>query len=357
MPKKVKAKIVLKGGFTLFGYSFGAPVSSAGEVVFNTSMVGYPEGLTDPSYKGQIFVFTYPLIGNYGVPGDKMVKNIQQNFESEKIHVRGVVISDLCMEPSHHESVKTLDKWLKNQGISGIYGVDTRELTKRLREKGSSLGKIIVDKDIPFYDPNKENLVEQVSCKERVVYGKGKTRILLIDCGVKNNIIRSFVQRDCTVIRVPYDYDFSNEDYDGVFISNGPGDPKMCQAAIKNIKKELNGQKPVFGICMGNQILALAAGANTYKLKYGHHAVNQPCVDLETGRCYITSQNHGYAVDAKTLPESFQPWFENANDKTNEGIRHRTKPFFSVQFHPEASPGPTDTAYLFDYFLDCVRRA
>jgi carbamoyl-phosphate synthase small subunit len=348
-------KLMLEDGSVFCGKTFGASRDVAGEVVFNTGMVGYPESLTDPSYKGQILVLTYPLIGNYGIPDNEEVNGLLKNFESNKIQISGLVISDYSQNHSHWSSVKSLSDWLKEHNIPGIYGIDTRELTKKLREKGTMLGKIIQNKEIEFFDPNKENLVDAVSIKEPITYGNGKTRIVLVDCGVKYNIIRCFLKRDVTVIRVPWNYNFLDIEYDGLFISNGPGDPKMCVDTIDHLRKAIKMDKPIFGICLGNQLLALAAGADTYKLKYGHRSQNQPCIDVKTKRCYITSQNHGYAVDSNSLPEDWEQWFTNANDGTNEGIRHKSKPFMSVQFHPEAAPGPVDTEFLFDEFLEMVR--
>ena len=347
---------MLEDGTVFRGTSFGFPFSTAGEVVFNTGMVGYPESLTDPSYAGQILCATYPLIGNYGVPRKNVEDGVIKNFESEKIRVQGMVVQDYSEEFSHHSGKESLGEWLKEEQIPGITGVDVRALTKILREKGTMLGKIVVDTDTDFYDPNKENLVSDVSIRRPVVYGKTGKKILLIDCGVKNGIIREFLRRKTRVVRVPWDFDFfspdfEHNDFDGVFISNGPGNPKSCGAAIEHIKKAVSREKPVFGICLGNQLLALAAGADTYKLKYGHRSQNQPCYVVGEKRCFITSQNHGFAVEESSLPPGWNVWMRNANDETVEGIRHAKKPFFSVQFHPEASPGPSDTSFLFDDFM------
>ena len=349
-----KAKLILEDGSVFEGIFFGAEKSVAGEVVFNTGMVGYPEALTDPSYHGQILVLTYPLIGNYGVPDDEKEGNILKNFESDKIQIQGLIVSNYIDEYSHWNAKKSLSEWMKENDIPGLHGIDTRALTKKLREKGTMTGKIIIKGDVEFDDPNKRNLVAEVSIKKPITYEKGEKRIVLIDCGTKNNIIRAFLKRNVTVVRVPWNY-FPAEEYGGIVISNGPGDPKMCMEAIENIKEAIKNNKPILGICLGNQILGLAAGADTYKLKYGHRSQNQPCVEAGTKRCYITSQNHGYTIDAKTLPKEWQEWFYNNNDKTNEGIRHKTKPFFGVQFHPEASPGPDDTEFLFDMFLRAMR--
>jgi carbamoyl-phosphate synthase small subunit len=352
-----KIKLVLEDGTIFHGKSFGTEKSISGEVVFNTSMTGYPESLTDPSYKGQILVLTYPLIGNYGVPDGSMEDGLKKNFESYAMHISGLIVSDYSANYSHWNAEKSLGDWLRDYKLPGIYGVDTRELTKILREKGTMLGKIIFeDIDISFYDPNKENLVAQVSVKEKRVYGKGKYRILLIDCGVKNNIIRNLIKRDATVTVVPWDYDITKEIYDGLFISNGPGDPKQCSITIENIRKAFQNDKPIYGICLGNQLMALASGADTYKLKYGHRSHNQPVIKKGTNTAYITSQNHGFATDNSTLTDDWEPLFINLNDDTNEGIQHRSKPFFSSQFHPEASSGPTDTEFLFDLFMDTVKK-
>jgi len=353
-----KAKLILEDGTEFNGIGFGYEKSNAGEVVFNTAMTGYPESLTDPSYKGQILVASYPLIGNYGVPGDSENANILEFYESDKIQVSGLVISEYSKKYSHWNAKKSLGDWMKEHKVSGIYGIDTRELTKIIREKGAMLGKIIIDNNkIDFYDPNKENLVDLVSIKEKQVYGKGKHKILLIDCGVKNNIIRNLLKRDTTVIRVPWDYDISQEEYDGLFISNGPGDPVSCKITIDNLKLAFENDEPIFGICLGNQLMSLAAGAKTYKLKYGHRSHNQPVLHIDTNKAYITSQNHGFAVDNNTLNDEWEPSFINLNDDTNEGFKHKTKPFFSTQFHPEASSGPTDTEFLFDEFIDLIEES
>jgi len=349
-------KLILEDGSVYEGISFGFPVSSSGEIVFTTGMVGYPESLTDPSYRGQILVFTYPLIGNYGVPPDSQEQELLQYFESDRIQVQGMIVSDYSHEHNHWNGARSLSHWLQEHKIPALYGIDTRALTKKLRERGVMLGKIVIEHDISFDDPNSRNLVQEVSIPAKKIYSRGPCTVIAVDCGIKNNILRHFLKRDITVIRVPWDYDFTQEQYDGVFISNGPGDPKQCHATIKHLKTALQQDKPIFGICLGSQLLALAAGADTYKLKYGHRGQNQPCVESGTQRCYITSQNHGYAVDEKTLPEDWIPWFRNNNDNTNEGIRHKHKPFFAVQFHPEASPGPVDTEFLFDRFVDLITR-
>jgi len=353
--ERKKAILKLKNGVTMEGWSFGYDGPCDGEVVFSTAMVGYPESLTDPSYSGQILCVTYPLIGNYGVPEDGTDENgVSLNFESEKIHVRGLIISSYSEEYSHCHAVRSLGDWLKEQKIPGIYGVDTREITKILREEGSMTGVILPEgaqEPAEVHDPNLDNQIDIVSCKEVIRYGHGSKKIVLVDCGVKHNILRCFLKRDVEIIRVPWDYDFNAIEYDGLFISNGPGNPEFCDVTVENIRKAMNTGKPIFGICMGNQLLCRAAGAKTYKLKYGHRSHNQPVRMVGSEKCYITSQNHGFAVDNSTLNSEWVPYFINMNDGTNEGIRHKTKPFFSAQFHPEASSGPTDTEFLFDEFI------
>jgi carbamoyl-phosphate synthase small subunit len=276
-------------------------------------------------------------------------------FESHTLHISALIVSDYSAEYSHWNAEKSLGDWLKENKIPGIFGLDTRMITKILREKGSMLGKVIFNNDEPeWYDPNLVNLVEEVSIEKKEIYGEGKHKILLIDCGVKYNIIRHLLERDTTVIRVPFDHDISEEDYDGLFISNGPGDPKQCRATINNLAKAYKKDTPIFGICLGNQLMALAADADTYKLKYGHRSHNQPVLQVGTDKAYITSQNHGFAINNDTLGSDWEPLFINLNDNTNEGMKHKSKPFFSTQFHPEASGGPTDTAYLFDEFINLI---
>ena len=357
MVKKQKAQLVLEDGTIIEGEGFGSPTSVAGEVVFNTGMVGYPESMTDPSYRGQILALTFPLIGNYGVPSNGMQQPLEnglaRHFESDQIQVRGLVISSLSADFSHWSALGSLDTWMKKNNIPGVCGVDTRSLTKRLRTKGCMLGKLIVgDQSIGWDDPNKRNLVSEVSITEPRWYeAKGDAKVVLADYGAKNNIVRCLVSRGVNVLRVPWDYDWTGEDVDGIMLSNGPGDPKMCTESIEIIRKGLDRGIPIFGICLGNQLLTLAAGGDTYKLKFGHRGQNQPCIEVGSKRCYITSQNHGFAVNEQSLGSEWQPWFFNANDGTNEGIRHRSRPVFSVQFHPEATPGPSDTNFLFDSFL------
>lgn len=344
--------LILENGQIFRGVSIGCEKKVSGEVVFNTGMVGYPESFTDPSYFGQILTMTYPLIGNYGV-ADK------NTWESDRIQIRGLLVSSYIDNQTHYTSKTTLGQWLKKEGIPALTNIDTRTLTKVIREFGVMKGQISFSTPIKsglfFNDINSENLLPFVSCKRPVVYKGGRFRVLTIDCGLKENQIRIWQKLNATVIRVPWDYDLfpknNSYDFDAIFISNGPGDPKMAVKTIETVKEALKRKIPILGICLGNQILALAAGADTYKLKYGHRGQNQPVKDEITGRCYITSQNHGFAVDMKTLPMDWIPWFTNLNDNTNEGVRHKNLPLLSCQFHPEATPGPTDTEWIFEYFI------
>jgi len=315
-----------------------------GEVVFNTGMTGYVETLTDPSYAEQILVFTYPLIGNYGVHLDK--------WESPKVHAKAVIVENMVDDWSHPGSNQSFDEWLKQQNVPILSQVDTRELTQHLRDKGTMTGWLQPASAKP---KSLKPEIPLISINEPKNYNKtGKKKVILVDCGAKENIVRSLVARDLQVRRVPYDYDYTNEDFDGVVLSNGPGNPTDYQPTTAIVKKCLSGNKPVFGICLGIQIMSLAIGAKTYKLKFGHRGHNQPCIDEVDDSCVVTSQNHGYAVDAKSLPKGWKVLFRNLNDNSVEGIYHTSKPFFSVQFHPEASPGPTDTEYLFDKFVSSL---
>jgi carbamoyl-phosphate synthase small subunit len=356
MSEAKEIKLILEDGSVFAGKSFGYHGSVSGEMVFNTAMTGYPESLTDPSYKGQILVSTYPLIGNYGVPSKEAENGIPKFYESDEIHIAGLVISEYSFGYSHWNAQKSLGDWLKEYKVPGIFGIDTRSLTQLLRENGPMLGKVVADDvDVEFYNPDIHNLAAMVSTKEKLVYGNGKYRVVLLDTGAKYNILRCLLKRDTTVIRVPWDYDFTQEDYDGIVLSNGPGNPALYEASVNNIRKALQGDKPIFGICLGNQLMGIAAGGSTHKLKYGHRAHNHPVKLVGTDKCYITSQNHGFVLDTDSLDSDWEPYFINLNDNTNEGIRNKKKPFFSTQFHPEASGGPTDTEFLFDNFMDLVK--
>jgi carbamoyl-phosphate synthase small subunit len=342
--------LMLKDGTVFEGRSFGYEGASAGEVVFCTGMVGYPEALTDPSFAGQILTMTYPLVGNYGVPEPSF-------WESERVQVAGLIVSDYVDTPFHAQSAMKLGTWLRQEHIPALEIKDTRLLTQHIRTHGAMPGKIIFDDDIPWRDPNTENLVAQVSTRRIQRQGNGDLTIALIDCGMKRNIAHSLLSRNAQVMTVPWDYDlFAPETrftFDGIVISNGPGDPRMAQETITTIRQAMQRRVPMLGICLGHQLLALAAGGETRKMKFGHRSQNQPCLLHDTKRCYITTQNHGFAVE--TLPPDFTPWFTNANDSSNEGMHHRALPFYSVQFHPEATPGPVDTDWIFDYFLERIR--
>lgn len=343
-------KLILEDGSIFAGESFGFEKATAGEVVFSTGMVGYPESFTDPSYKGQILILTYPLAGNYGVPHKKY-------WESDGIKISGLIVSNYINTPSHFQSQQSLSDWLKSENIPALEISDTRLLTEKIRNKGTMLGKIIFNKDVAFYNPDKDNLLEKVSVKKIEtlgIEGRGNKTILMLNCGAKANIMRCFLKRNIRLIVAPYDFDpfEKNIKFDGLFISNGPGDPKTATKTIATIKKALSKKIPTFGICLGNQLLALAAGGNTKKLKFGHRSQNQPCILEGTKRCFITTQNHGFEVSK--IPLGFKPWFTNANDKSNEGIIHEKLPFMSVQFHPEAAAGPVDTEWIFDFFLEKI---
>lgn len=355
--KRERIYLQLEDGSVFCGFSFGAPLSDdvCGEVVFNTGMVGYPESFTDPSYRGQILALTYPLIGNYGVP-NALESELSHNYESGRVHIRALVVSEYSEYHHHWSSERGLSDLLASQGVTGIEGVDTRALVIRLRERGTMRGVI---SKFPGAAISQENLhpVSEVSIVKPVEYKVegAKKRVGLVDCGCKNTIARSLLSRGVGVVKVPWDFDVTSLDVDGVLFSNGPGDPTDCPETIETARMVIESGLPVFGICLGNQILALASGAKTYKLKFGHRGQNQPCLLSGTRRCFITSQNHGYAVDESTLKDGWEVWFTNLNDGTNEGLRHSTRPIMSVQFHPEAMPGPVDTGYLFDEFVELLR--
>ena len=369
--------LVLQDGTRFKGKCFGYEKPVAGEVVFNTAMMGYPESLTDPSYAGQMMTLTYPLVGNYGVPPFTVEKNgIATFMESDRIYASAIIVSDYSEQYCHWNAVESLGDWLKREKVPGITGVDTRQLTKVLREHGVMMGRLefegmdnlgnlagldsLADLErlerLENLDYSSINWVERVSCKDVIRYNEGAGRkVVLVDCGVKNNIIRCLVNRGVEVIRVPWNYDYTAMDFDGLFLANGPGDPDKCVEAVAILRKQMaQSRKPICGICMGNQLLAKAGGASIYKLKYGHRSHNQPVREVGTNRCYVTSQNHGYAVDAATLGNDWRELFVNMNDGSNEGIRHQTNPWFSSQFHPEACSGPVDTEFMFDRFIETL---
>jgi carbamoyl-phosphate synthase, small subunit len=350
--------LVLQDGTKFHGKSFGYDAPVAGEVVFNTAMMGYPESLTDPSYAGQLVTLTFPLVGNYGVPPFTFgAEGLPTFMESDHIHASAIIVSDYSEQYSHWNANESLAEWLKREQVPGITGIDTRELTKVLREHGVMMGQIIFDDDptnIPQAQYEGVNFVDRVSCKEIIRYNEGAgKRVVLVDCGVKANIIRNLIERGLEVVRVPWNYDYTEMEFDGLFLGNGPGDPDLCQDAVNILRQQMSkSRKPICGICMGNQLMAKAGGANIYKLKYGHRSHNQPVRMVGTDKCYITSQNHGYAVDASTLDKDWSELFVNMNDGSNEGVRHNTNPWFTSQFHPEACSGPVDTLFMFDLFVE-----
>jgi len=367
-PKRVV--LLLEDGSVFPGEAFGS-VSSlpvAGEVVFNTGMVGYVEAMTDPSYRGQLLCFTYPLIGNYGVPGKRYDKSgVLSGFESERIRVAGVIAHWVSDTPSHYESEKTLGEWMRDEGVPGIMGIDTRELTVHLRERGVMLGAIahtIGEAESAMRDaPSKmtPDYYKAVSTHSVEHFGKRvKGRVGVVDCGLKLNIVRSLVRRGLEVVVYPYTVSFEQlveDGVDGVVLSNGPGDPNIWTETIELTRTLIDEDIPTLGICLGSQLLALAEGAETFKLKYGHRGQNKPVIDLSSGRSLVTSQNHGYAVSKESLSEtSFEEWFVNADDETLEGVKHKSKRILGVQFHPEASPGPVDAGYVFDVFVRMLGR-
>lgn len=359
-----KVTLQLSDGTEFHGKSFGYEQPVAGEVVFNTAMMGYPESLTDPSYAGQLLTMTFPLVGNYGVPPFTFDKQtgLPDFMESDRIYASALIVSDYSEQYSHWNVVESLGEWLQREKVPGITGIDTRELTKVLREHGVMMGKILFDDEpnnVPEADYEGVNFVDRVSVKEIVRYNEGAGRkVVLVDCGVKANIIRELIQRGVEVVRVPWNYDYTDMEFDGLFLANGPGDPDMCSEAVEIIRKQMSrSRKPICGICMGNQLLSKAAGATIYKLKYGHRGHNQPVRMVGTEKCFITSQNHGYAVDARTLDKDWEELFVNMNDASNEGIRHKENPWFSSQFHPEACSGPVDTEFMFDKFVETLKQS
>ena len=359
-----KVTLQLSDGTEFHGKSFGYEQPVAGEVVFNTAMMGYPESLTDPSYAGQLLTMTFPLVGNYGVPPFTFDKQtgLPDFMESDRIYASALIVSDYSEQYSHWNAVESLGEWLQREKVPGITGIDTRELTKVLREHGVMMGKILFDDEpnnVPEADYEGVNFVDRVSVKEIVRYNEGAGRkVVLVDCGVKANIIRELIQRGVEVVRVPWNYDYTDMEFDGLFLANGPGDPDMCSEAVEIIRKQMSrSRKPICGICMGNQLLSKAAGATIYKLKYGHRGHNQPVRMVGTEKCFITSQPHGYAGDARTREKDWEELFVNMNDASNEGIRHKENPWFSSQFHPEACSGPVDTEFMFDKFVETLKQS
>ncbi|MDF2939543.1 MAG: carbamoyl-phosphate synthase small subunit [Gammaproteobacteria bacterium] len=349
--KMIPSKLVLSTGEVFEGYSPDWQASTVfGEIVFNTGMVGYVECLSDPSYTGQILTFTYPLIGNYGVPEPS-------EWESHKLHARGMIVSEAVDFYSREHATSSILDICKAQNVAVMAGVDTRALTKILRERGCVAGAIVTGDELPkaFPNINEQHLVAEVSIKEPVEGGAGDKTVIVVDCGMKENIWRHLQKLPVKLKRVPYNYDYTNEPYDGVFLSNGPGDPMVCQETISVLRKALELKKPIFGICLGSQLMGLAIGAKTYKLRFGHRSQNQPCLQEGTDRCFLTSQNHGFAIDEHTLPEGWKVTFRNLNDNSVQGIEHESLPYFSVQFHPEAAPGPIDTNWLFDKFYKMIK--
>jgi carbamoyl-phosphate synthase small subunit len=357
--------LILEDGTIFEGMGFGYSTTSFGEAVFNTGMTGYTEALTDPSYSGQILTLTYPLVGNYGVP-DPMAKDsdgIRKNFESERIQVRGLVVHELSLTARHWNLSLTLDEWLYNEKIPGISGIDTRELTTKLRTSGVMMAAIEVsDNPIDIQELKKklesakkyndEEFMNVVSTKEPQTFGSESESIVIIDTGVKNAILRNVRNLGYKVIKVPWNYSLEkilSYNPKGVIFSNGPGDPIKCTETMNTAKEILERNIPTLGICLGAQILGLAGGASTYKLKYGHRGQNKSCIDLDTNQVYVTSQNHGYCIDPESLKNTdFKLWFASADDKTVEGIKHKQKKIIAVQFHPEASPGPFDCMFIFE---------
>jgi carbamoyl-phosphate synthase small subunit len=372
--KYKKAYLELSNGVRLDGCAIGADVSVSGEMVFNTGMLGYSEAMTDPSYLGQILVFSFCLIGNYGIPAPKSGNFfMSKGHESSSIKTQGIIVSDIYDGCHHHDGGISLENWMKSQDIPGIAGIDTRYLVQMIRESGNLWGRIVPEsarpqdknkfeflknfKDNEYVDPSKYNLMPSVSTKEKVIMGKGLKKVAVIDCGAKWNIMRMLVERGCEVRLLPWDSDFSKVECDGWLISNGPGDPKNTGDLVERIRKDvLCLNKPILGICLGHQLLSLASGAKTKRLNHGHRSHNQPVFSLPGKNAYMSSQNHRYAVEKSSIQPDWELWFENANDDSVEGLKHKTKPFMSVQFHPEASSGPNDTSWIMDKFISLIKK-
>jgi carbamoyl-phosphate synthase small subunit len=368
--KYKKAALELSNGVRFEGRAIGANVSVSGEMVFNTGMLGYSEAMTDPSYLGQILVFSFCLIGNYGVPSSKGGDFFAaKGHESSSIKTQGIIVSDIYGGCHHHDNGVSLEEWMIENNVPGIAGIDTRYLVQMIREEGNLFGRIIPEaakkekinkfeflknfNDDEFIDPSKYNLMPSVSTKEKQIFGDGgKKKVAVIDCGAKLNISRMLAERGCEVHLLPWDTDFSKENVDGWLISNGPGDPQNTGDLVERVRKDvLLSGKPVLGICLGHQILSLASGANTRRLPHGHRSHNQPVFSLPEKHAYMSSQNHRYAVEKKSIQDGWELWFVNANDDSVEGLKHKTKPMMSVQFHPEASSGPNDTSWIMDKFV------
>ncbi len=371
--KYKKAYLELSNGIILEGSAIGADSCVSGEVVFNTGMLGYSEAMTDPSYLGQILVFSFCLVGNYGIPAPKGGDFfMSKGHESASIKTQGIIVSDIFDGCYHHDGGMSLEQWMTEQGVPGIAGIDTRYLVQMIRESRSLFGRIVNKngkkqktdkfdflknfKDNEYVDPSKYNLMPSVSTKNKVNYGKGRKKVAVVDCGVKWNILRMLSERGCEIELLPWDSDFTAADCDGWLISNGPGDPKNTGDLVERVRKEILAfDKPVLGICLGHQILALASGAKTKKLSHGHRSHNQPVFSFPEKAAFMTSQNHRYAVKKESIRPGWDLWFENANDGSVEGLKHKTKPFFSVQFHPEASSGPNDTGWIIDKFVNLIK--
>ena len=368
---RTEAVLILEDGSIFFGNGVGAQAVSVGEVVFNTGMVGYCESMTDPSYAGQLLCFTFPAMGNYGVPpyDTKDGFGLPRYFESDSIKVRGIIVQEACGAPNHWASKLTLGAWLAREGIPGIDGVDTRAIVTRLRDSGVMMGvlangpmsqNVDVLRELIRKSPgySHQDLVGEVSVTQPRIYGEHERTVVLLDCGTKLGIVRNLLRRGYRVARLPYNSSYASimkHDPVGVVISNGPGDPQLYDETAKSVGSVVASEIPVLGICFGEQILGMSQGARTFKLKYGHRGQNKPCIDLTTGRGYVTSQNHGYALEPKSLSATtLRPWFVNADDGTIEGIFDVRKPCIAVQFHPEATPGPNDTNFVFDRFVGFI---
>jgi carbamoyl-phosphate synthase small subunit len=381
-----KVQLVLSTGDVFEGELIGAPLLSSGELVFTTAMVGYSEALTDPSYFGQILVFTYPLIGNYGVPklSDTRGEFATLGFESPRVHASAVIVSEDSRECFHYTQNESFHEWLLKEGVPGIVGLDTRHLVHLMREHGSILAQVIpvgatgvrmlgsinpckamtsegaVDNGIGagFFDPGSLNIIKEVSTPKRYTLGKGKAKIAVLDCGVKWNILRQLILHGAQVEVVPWDTPLADVDCDGWLLSNGPGNPNLTGNIVPQIRELLKKTRPILGICLGHQLLGLALGATTEKMRYGHRSHNQPVREMRTKRGYMSSQNHGHVlVGDVPLPQDWEVWFENINDNTIEGIRHQYKPMMSIQFHPESAGGPRDTGWIIENFVEEVKKS